>query len=62
MKAKSIKCRYLIRKKSDIVRTNGRTSTAYDPQLEIGGKEILFIHQSLPIVFEGSYSRDIQGP
>ena len=44
-------------RKSDIVRTNGRTSTAYtpyDPQLEIGGKEIPFIHQ---IVFEVSRSR-----
>ena len=35
--------------KSDIVRTNGRTLTAYtpyDPQFEIGEKEVPIIHQS----------------
>ena len=43
------KCRSLAMKKSNIVRTNGRTSATYapyDPQLHISGKNIPFIHQS----------------
>ena len=47
MEAKPTKCNSLAMKKSHIVRTNGRTSTIYtpyDPQLEIDGKEIPFIH------------------
>ena len=49
MDAKPTKYRSQVMKKSDAVRTNGRTSTTYtpyDPQLQIGGKEIPFIHQS----------------
>ena len=55
MEAKPTKCRSLAMKKSATVRTNGRTSatyTPYDPQLQIGGKEIPFIHQS-PMRFLG---------
>ena len=44
MEAKPTKCRNLALKKSDIVRTNGRTSTAYTPydtQLKIRAKDKL---------------------
>ena len=57
-------------KKSDAVRTNGRTSTTYmytpyDPLLQIGGKEIPFIHQSsmrfLPQeIFKGVRDKEIR--
>ncbi|XP_072039086.1 uncharacterized protein [Amphiura filiformis] len=48
MEAKPTKCRSLAMKKSNTVRTNGRTTTyaPYDPQLHISGKDIPFIHQS----------------
>ena len=49
MGAKPTKCRSRAVKKSEFLKTSRRTSTAntpYDPQLEIGGIEIPFIHQS----------------
>ena len=63
METKPTKCSSLAMKKSDIVRINERTSTAYtsyDPQLEISGNEIPF---NPSIFYEVSWSRvDIQGP
>ena len=59
MQAKLTKCRNLPMKTSDIVRTNGRTSTAntpYDPQLEIDGKEI---DSNYPPIFYEVFGQEI---